>query len=113
MRRRKAAPAPANPSINRASGSKLPPPVCPPELVEEDDELDELELLELDDDEELLELEDEVEPPKIDARSEVSRMPLAPLIRRSPQLVRLLALKLLTISSVVQQDPLPDQDQPI
>lgn len=120
--------------------SKLPP--APPdelspleeELLDEDDEelleLEELEelleledeLLELDDDEEELleldelledELEEPVPPPNTVARFEVALMPLAPLINIFPQLERLAGLKLLTISSAVQQPPLPDQDQPI
>lgn len=40
-------------------------------------------------------------------------MPLVPLIKVLPQLDRLDGLKLLTISSAVQQLPLPDQDQPM
>lgn len=78
------------------------------ELDALEDELDE-ELLELD---ELLELEEPV-PPNTVAGVEVALMPLAPLTNISPQLERLDGLKLWTMSSAVQQLPLPDQDQPI
>ena len=60
-----------------------------------------------------LELLDELElPPYTVANWDVSLMPLLPLRMRLPQVVRLPALKLFTISSDVQQEPLPDQLQP-
>lgn len=120
---------------NKPSKSKLPPvppddePPPEEELLEEDEllELDELEelledeLLELDDDElleldelleELLELDEPVWPPKTVAGFDVALMPLVLLISIFPQLERLDGLKLLTISSAVQQLPFPDHDQP-
>jgi hypothetical protein len=93
----------------------------PPPLL---DELDEDELEELDDElllvdelelDELL-LEEEPVPPQplyTVAHCDVWAMPLEPLIRRLPQEDKLLGFQLITISSDVQQLPLPDHDQPI
>ena len=61
----------------------------------------------------LLLLDDELLlPPKMVARLDVALMPLLPLIRVLPQVVRLPALKFCTMSSDVSPEPLPDQDQP-
>ena len=92
----------------------------PPLLDELEDELLELldeELLELllDDELELL-LDDDPVPPQplyTVAHCEVCAMPLAPLIRRLPHEDRLFGSQLITMSSEVQQLPLPDHDQPI
>jgi hypothetical protein len=100
--------------LSSSTVSALPPLVL--ELLElfDDEELlledDELEELLLDDEE--LELLEPPQPEYTDAHCEVCVMPLVPLIRRLPQLERWAGLKLITMSSEVQQLPLPDHDQP-
>lgn len=93
----------------------MPPDELLDELLEE--LLDELLLEVLLEEEEVLELleDDELEdePPYIELICDVCAIPSWPLIKRLPQVVRLFGLKLLTISSDVQHEPLPDQDQPM
>ena len=73
------------------------------EMLEDRDELDDRE-----DD-----LDELVTPPKCVANFEVALIPLLLLIRVCPQLLKDEGFQLLTISSWVQQLPLPDQLQPM
>lgn len=100
--------------------AQLPPPALLEELAAEELATEELDNKELDAIDELDELllsallleSGGVTPPYTLAFTDVFAMPLTPLIKRRPHGVRLLGLKLFTISSATQQLPLPDQDQP-